>query len=66
MFNRIIFEHSAMAYTVAAFVVASVIFVTISLRTLRLGPARVRQLGDLPFDTPTPPATRATDPHTSR
>ncbi len=58
MFTRVIFEHSASAFTLVAFVVAAVIYLTISLRTLRLRPADIRRLGDLPFAAPTPPATR--------
>lgn len=61
MFNRLTYENSATFFTVAAFVVAAVIYLTISIRTLRLRPAEVRKLGDLPFTTNTPPATRATE-----
>jgi hypothetical protein len=66
MFNRLIYENSATFFTVAAFVVAAVIFLTISIRTLRLRPAQVRQLEDLPFATLTPPATRESDASSSR
>lgn len=66
MFNRLIYENSAAFFTVAAFVVAAAIFLTISIRALLMRPPQTQRLGDLPFSTETPPANRETDASSTR
>ena len=66
MFERVSYEVSAAAFTIAAFLVASSIFVTISIRAIRMKPKLVQHFENLPFETDTPIAsngnTRPTDP----
>jgi hypothetical protein len=54
MFQRLILEDSAAIYTVAAFSVATSIFVTVAWRALRMGRAQVDRFAHLPFETETP------------
>ena len=62
MFNRVIYEHSTALITIAAFLVASTIFVTLCWRALRMGPRQVERMENLPFVTDTPPATHGPEP----
>jgi hypothetical protein len=56
MFRRLVFEDSAAIFTVAAFITAVSIFVTISLRAVRMKRPEVRRFENLPFEIPTPSA----------
>ena len=56
MFQRLIFEDSAALFTIAAFVTAVSIFVTISWRALRMKRPQIERFAQLPFDTETPAA----------
>jgi hypothetical protein len=56
MFRRLIFEDSAAWFTVAAFVTALSIFVTITWRALRMKRSQVERFENLPFESPTPSA----------
>ena len=56
MFRRLILEDSAALFTVAAFITASSIFVTIAWRALRMRPTQVARFQNLPFDIATPAA----------
>jgi len=54
MFQRLILEDSAAAYTIAAFSVATSIFVAVAWRALRMRRAQVDRFAQLPFETETP------------
>jgi hypothetical protein len=54
MFQRLVLEDSAAIYTVAAFSVATSIFVTVAWRALRMRRSQVDRLAQLPFETETP------------
>ena len=54
MFRRLIFEDSAALFTLAAFITASSIYVTIGWRALRMKRPQVARFENLPFETPTP------------
>jgi hypothetical protein len=54
MFQRLVLEDSAAIYTVAAFSVATSIFVTVAWRALRMRRSQVDHLAQLPFETETP------------
>jgi hypothetical protein len=56
MFRRLIFEDSAALFTIAAFITAVSIFVTIAWRALRMKPPQLARFESLPFSTPTPAA----------
>ncbi len=56
MFRRLIFEDAAALFTLAAFVTAVSIFVTIAWRALRMQRRQVARFENLPFATPTPAA----------
>lgn len=56
MFQRLIFEDSAALFTIAAFVTAVSIFVTISWRALRMKRPQIDRFARLPFATETPAA----------
>ena len=56
MFKRLIFEDSAALFTIAAFVTAVSIFVTISWRALRMKRPQIERFAHLPFITETPAA----------
>ena len=62
MFNRIIYQDSTALFTVAAFLVAATIFVTVCWRALRMGPRQVERMENLPFITETPPVNHGTEP----
>lgn len=56
MFERLILQHSAALYTIAAFSVAASIFIAVSWRALRMSRSQVDRFSQLPFETPTPPS----------
>jgi hypothetical protein len=56
VFQRLIFEDSAALFTIAAFVTAVSIFVTISWRALRMKRPQIERFARLPFETETPAA----------
>jgi hypothetical protein len=56
MFRRLVFEHSAALFTLAAFITAVSIYVTISWRALRMKRPQLERFENLPFDTATPAA----------
>ena len=62
MFRRLIFENSAAVFTISAFITAATIYVTIAWRALRMKPAQVEQLENLPFDTKTPESSAGFKP----
>ena len=57
MFKRLVFENSAALFTLAAFITASSIYVTIAWRALRMRRPQIAQFANLPFATATPAAT---------
>ena len=54
MFRRLVFENSAALFTLAAFITASSIYVTIAWRALRMKRPQLAHFENLPFETPTP------------
>ena len=58
MFRRLVFENSAGLFTLAAFITAVSIYVSISWRALRMKRPQVERFEHLPFDVETPSATR--------
>jgi hypothetical protein len=56
MFRRLIFEDSAALFTIAAFISAASIFITISWRAIRMKPQQLERFEQLPFETATPAA----------
>jgi hypothetical protein len=56
MFRRLVFEDSAALFTIAAFITAFSIFVTITWRALRMRRSDVERFENLPFMTATPSA----------
>ena len=61
MFQRLVFEHSAVFFTIAAFITVLSIFLTISWRALRMKKPQIERLENLPFITATPSAHDAND-----
>jgi hypothetical protein len=61
MFKRLIFADSAALFTLAAFITAASIYVTIGWRALRMPRAQRARFENLPFTTPTPAARHDTD-----
>lgn len=61
MFKRLAFEDSAALFTLAAFITASSIYVTIAWRALRMKKPQVEHFENLPFDTATPSARHEPD-----
>ena len=61
MFRRLVFEDSAALFTIAAFVTAFSIFVTIAWRALRMKRSHIEHFANLPFSTSTPSAHEAHD-----
>lgn len=59
MFRRLVFENSAALFTLAAFVTAVSIYVTITWRALRMKRSQVARFENLPFETETPAAAAA-------
>jgi hypothetical protein len=58
VFKRLIFEDSAAWFTIAAFITAASIYVTITWRALRMKRSQLEHFENLPFATTTPPARR--------
>ena len=56
MFRRLVFEDSAALFTIAAFITAFSIFVTIAWRALRMKRPQIERFENLPFDIDTPSA----------
>jgi hypothetical protein len=54
MFQRMILEDSAVLYTIAAFSVASSIFVAVAWRAMRMSRSQLERFANLPFETATP------------
>lgn len=61
MFRRLIFEDTATLFTIAAFITAVSIFVSISWRALRMKRPQLAHFENLPFSTPTPAARHEAD-----
>ena len=57
MFRRLVFENTAALFTLAAFITAVSIYLTIAWRALRMKRAQVARFENLPFATETPAAT---------
>jgi hypothetical protein len=53
MFQRLILEDSAALYTIAAFAVASSIFVAVAWRALLMKRSETERFANLPFETET-------------
>ncbi len=58
MFRRLVFENSAALFTIAAFITAVSIYVSISWRALRMKRTQTARFADLPFAVATPGALR--------
>lgn len=61
MFKRLVFENSAAIFTIAAFITAVSIYVTISWRALRMKRPQIERFENLPFETATPCARHEAD-----
>jgi len=61
MFRRLLLEDSAAIFTIAAFVTAFSIYVTITWRALRMKRPQVDRFARLPFEIATPSARHDTD-----
>jgi hypothetical protein len=61
MFRRLILDHSAAIFTIAAFITASTIYVVFAWRALRMKRGQLARFENLPFETPTPCAVRSSD-----
>ena len=59
MFRRLVFENTAALFTIAAFITALSIYVTIAWRALRMKRTQVEHFENLPFDVDTPEAVGA-------
>lgn len=59
MFRRLVFENSAALFTIAAFITAASIYVTIAWRAFRMKRAQVARFENLPFEIETPSASTA-------
>ena len=57
MFRRLVLENSAAIFTIVAFVTAASIYVAFTWRALRMKRPQLSRFENLPFETPTPPAT---------
>ena len=57
MFRRLVFENTAALFTLAAFITAVSIYLTIAWRALRMKRPQVQRFENLPFETETPVAT---------
>jgi hypothetical protein len=62
MFHRLVIEDSSVLYTIAAFLVASSIFVGFAWRALHMSRSQLELLSRLPFDTATPASTHERRP----
>jgi len=54
MFQRLILEDTSVLYTIAAFLVATSIFVGFAWRALLMSRTQIERLSKLPFETATP------------
>lgn len=54
MFRRLIIEDWTVIFTIAAFITALSVYVTIFYRALRMQPPQIDHLANLPFDDQTP------------
>lgn len=65
MFRRFVYGDNAPLFTIAAFLVASVIFVGFCWRAVRMRRGQADHFAKLPFETDTPPARheQRTDAH---
>jgi hypothetical protein len=54
MFRRLVFENTAALFTIAAFITAASIYVTIAWRALRMKRSQVERFENLPFEVETP------------
>lgn len=61
MFRRLVFEDSAALFTIAAFITAVSIFVTIAWRALRMNRPTVERFENLPFAVETTAASTPGD-----
>jgi hypothetical protein len=64
MFNRLIYQDFTAVFTISAFSVAASIFVAVTWRALRMGRPQIQRMENLPFVTPTPPASHGPDTDT--
>jgi len=58
MFRRLVFEDSAALFTLAAFITAVSIYVTITWRAIRMKRPQVERFENLPFEIETPSTQR--------
>ncbi len=58
MFRRLVFEDSAAFFTLAAFITASSIYLSIAWRAIRMKRPQVERFENLPFETETPSTQR--------
>ncbi len=58
MFRRLVFEDSAAFFTLAAFITAFSIYLSISWRAIRMKRPQVERFENLPFETETPAIQR--------
>lgn len=65
MFQRLILEDSAALYTIAAFTVASSIFIGVAWRALRMNRSQLEHFSNLPFETATPASTNERRPESA-
>lgn len=54
MFRRLIFDHTAVFFTVSAFIIAASIYLAFFWRAIRMKPSQVTRFAQLPFETETP------------
>jgi hypothetical protein len=54
MLERLFLSHATALVTIAAFAVASSIFIAVAWRALRMRPHQLDRFSHLPFETPTP------------
>lgn len=66
MFRRLVFENSAALFTLAAFITAVSIYVTITWRAIRMKRPQVAQFANLPFEIETPAAGTTPQPTAAR
>ena len=62
MFRRLVFENTAALFTMAAFITASSIYVTVAWRAWRMKRPQLEHFENLPFETPTPSASHESNP----
>ena len=62
MFTRVVYAESAAIFTIAAFVVAASIFLTVCWRAIRMKRPQIEHFENLPFNAATPPARHESQP----